>query len=114
MPGGDGTGPRGNGPGTGRGRGGCVGGSNSGRTGSRNSFSVNWESDDKEETKQKSDNTDLKAEVNKEECISCGVCLSSCPNEAISMNDKAEIDKNKCNGCGECVSVCPVDAIKLK
>lgn len=53
-----------------------------------------------------------------EECISCGICVSECPNEAISEGeDIYVIDPDKCTECvgffdePQCVNVCPVDAI---
>ncbi len=53
-----------------------------------------------------------------EECISCGVCVSECPNEAISEGaDIYIIDPDRCTECvgfydePQCVNVCPVDAI---
>jgi Fe-S-cluster-containing hydrogenase component 2 len=34
--------------------------------------------------------------------------------EAVFMDDeKAHVDKNRCIGCGLCVTTCPTDAMKL-
>ena len=53
-----------------------------------------------------------KAEVNKEKCLSCGECISVCPNDAIFMiAGKADVSKNSCVGCGICIKTCPVAAI---
>ena len=50
--------------------------------------------------------------VEEGECVGCGVCLSECPVEAISMTDgKAHIDSSQCIGCGRCFEVCPQGAI---
>ncbi len=51
--------------------------------------------------------------VDEELCISCGICVDSCPVEAIVLheNDIAEIDADKCEAHNVCVEVCPVDAI---
>jgi electron transfer flavoprotein alpha subunit len=49
-------------------------------------------------------------------CIACGArCQSSCPKDAIEMNDKGEpiIDVAKCIGCRKCLKVCPADAIEI-
>ncbi|MBM3240447.1 YfhL family 4Fe-4S dicluster ferredoxin [Candidatus Poribacteria bacterium] len=55
-----------------------------------------------------------------DECISCGVCESECPNEAISEGDEYyEIDPERCTQCvgafdkPQCAEVCPVDCIIL-
>ena len=50
--------------------------------------------------------------VDQEKCVGCGVCISSCPVDAISMeNDKATVSQDKCTFCGECFSACPQKAI---
>ena len=53
-----------------------------------------------------------------DECISCGICIAECPNDAISEKDPIYvINPNLCTECvgfyeePQCVSVCPVDAI---
>ncbi len=49
-------------------------------------------------------------------CIACGArCQSSCPKEAVEVNDKGEpvIDTTKCIGCRKCLKVCPADAIEI-
>jgi electron transfer flavoprotein alpha subunit len=49
-------------------------------------------------------------------CIACGArCESSCPVDAIVMNDAGEpiIEVSKCIGCVRCVKVCPVQAIEM-
>lgn len=46
-----------------------------------------------------------------DECLACGTCLESCPNEAIIEGDIYQINQDKCNKCEECVEVCPVGAI---
>src|SRR5262245_16895370 len=49
-------------------------------------------------------------------CIACGArCQSSCPVDAIEMNDAGEpiIIPEKCIGCVKCVKVCPAQAIEM-
>ncbi len=56
----------------------------------------------------------LVAVVDADKCIGCGICVQSCPVEAIDMEEIAEIDREKCNGCGRCVIDCPQEAISLQ
>jgi ferredoxin len=57
--------------------------------------------------------------VDSAKCISCQLCVSTCPVDAIKMVEgKAEIDPDKCINCGICANGdsknyrgCPVDAI---
>jgi len=55
-------------------------------------------------------------EVEKEECVSCGACVTLCPVEAITFDEENSIvfNKEKCVGstCSICVDACPARAIK--
>ena len=52
--------------------------------------------------------------VDNEVCSSCGICVSTCPFRAITMDDEFPlIDFSLCMGCGLCVSHCPTEAIAL-
>ena len=54
----------------------------------------------------------VQPEVIQNTCISCGLCVEACPQNAMSMVEgKAVIDLSRCTACGECVKVCPVNAI---
>jgi len=47
-------------------------------------------------------------------CIRCGVCASSCPFGALSLDaGSLRIDEAGCMGCGVCVSVCGRGALAL-
>jgi electron transfer flavoprotein alpha subunit len=49
-------------------------------------------------------------------CIACGArCQSSCPEDAIEMNEKGEpvIIIEKCIGCRRCVKVCPAESLEM-
>jgi len=52
--------------------------------------------------------------VNKNECISCGICAEKCPQDSIIMEDKAFIVEDHCLHCGLCSETCPSGAIKRR
>ncbi len=59
--------------------------------------------------------SDVHPEVNRDECIACGMCIKWCPVEAIAMVDgKAKIDSEVCYGCAECITTCRFNAISIK
>lgn len=50
--------------------------------------------------------------VRKDLCLGCGLCIESCPRQAISLQSGlAQIDQSRCNRCGLCLDVCPQGAI---
>ena len=59
-----------------------------------------------------------KAVINPENCKECGVCMTNCGKQAISMTDEINtrgykhitVDEEKCICCGICYVVCP-DAV---
>lgn len=71
----------------------------------------------------------LRAHINKELCINCGLCAKNCPYQAIenrirpcerackqkaisaSADGSAQINQDKCIQCGACVYTCPFGAI---
>lgn len=51
--------------------------------------------------------------IDKDKCIGCGVCIDSCPENAISINNgKANINQNECTYCGKCFEACTQQAIR--
>jgi electron transfer flavoprotein alpha subunit len=49
-------------------------------------------------------------------CIACGaLCQSSCPKDAIEIDDNGEpiINVENCIGCRKCLKVCPADALEM-
>jgi NAD-dependent dihydropyrimidine dehydrogenase PreA subunit len=55
------------------------------------------------------------AAVDRERCMNCGLCVTLCPEQAISMgpNYTVLIDSSQCTGCGSCINECPTEAISL-
>jgi len=65
--------------------------------------------------------TDAQAIAEAERCFGCGtclhcdVCMTFCPDVAISKDEAGEyiIDYDHCKGCGICVSECPREAMSM-
>ncbi|KKK43354.1 MAG: CoB--CoM heterodisulfide reductase iron-sulfur subunit A [Candidatus Lokiarchaeum sp. GC14_75] len=59
----------------------------------------------------------LYAFVDVENCNSCGICVSRCPYNAVSVDREkktpAHIIPILCKGCGTCAADCPTDAITM-
>ena len=54
------------------------------------------------------------AEVEKDLCTGCEVCMDRCQMDAIVMDDDlAEINRDRCIGCGLCITTCPTEAVHL-
>lgn len=56
----------------------------------------------------------VRPRVLKDKCVSCGLCIETCPVEAISPGPDliSRIDHDKCIECLACVESCPEDAIE--
>lgn len=53
-------------------------------------------------------------EVDDTTCTGCGICLSTCPAEAISLKDDiAAMDVAACIFCCACIKNCPESAVKI-
>ncbi|MEW6624269.1 MAG: electron transfer flavoprotein subunit alpha [Bacillota bacterium] len=46
-------------------------------------------------------------------CIACGLCVQTCPFEALEIKGDVVVDPKKCTNCGDCVEVCPAAALEL-
>ncbi len=54
--------------------------------------------------------------LDQEKCIGCGMCLTVCPQEVLSMDNgsAAVSNRDRCMECGACARNCPVEAITVK
>jgi len=41
-------------------------------------------------------------------CTECGICVRTCPRDAIELKDGIVVDENRCTQCGECAESCVV------
>ncbi|HOY68085.1 MAG TPA: ferredoxin [Candidatus Ozemobacteraceae bacterium] len=61
----------------------------------------------------------MKAKVNPEICIGCGMCVGTCPEVFHMENDKAvvvveTVPAPSCAACRQACQECPVQAIELQ
>lgn len=54
--------------------------------------------------------------VDKKICVACGVCVKTCPKNAIRIyrGCYAVTDTAKCVGCGLCAKACPAGCITIQ
>ena len=54
--------------------------------------------------------------MDKDKCVSCGMCWIICPDMAFQPNDDGdyEWDERYCKGCGICVQTCPKNALAME
>jgi len=58
--------------------------------------------------------TNFYAEVDRELCLGCNICVGKCQLNAVAIVDGiAEVNLDRCIGCGNCVALCPQEAMKL-
>ena len=54
----------------------------------------------------------MAVKIDKELCTGCGVCVDTCPTEALSLEDDIAVcDEDLCVDCGVCIPECPSEAI---
>lgn len=63
------------------------------------------------DSEQSSFTSGVKAKINKNKCIECGLCIERCEFDAIS--DDFVVNQIDCEGCGVCHEFCPEKAIDL-
>jgi nitroreductase/NAD-dependent dihydropyrimidine dehydrogenase PreA subunit len=52
--------------------------------------------------------------INKEKCITCGLCVKDCVSGNIEIkDDKANVMKDRCLLCGHCIAICPENAVSM-
>ncbi|MBT3311813.1 MAG: 4Fe-4S binding protein [Desulfobacterales bacterium] len=56
----------------------------------------------------------FKAEINLDDCNTCGICEEKCQFNAIVVDDETSIIEDSCYGCGVCVANCPEGALSLE
>ena len=56
----------------------------------------------------------INIQINSKSCNGCGLCITVCPSETISiMDNTAQITGDESLTCGHCIAICPTDAISL-
>lgn len=58
-------------------------------------------------------------ELKKSKCITCDLCVQTCPTNALSLEGKYNqepkafsLDMKRCTRCAECIIVCPTSALE--
>ena len=56
----------------------------------------------------------MKAKVDPDLCIGCGICIDECKAAAIFFSGTiAEVIEEDCTECGDCATLCVMDAITV-
>jgi len=57
----------------------------------------------------------MSLKVDPEKCDGCGICIQSCPMDALRIKDNGPYLKNdECRYCGASVEDCPRDALAIE
>lgn len=48
-------------------------------------------------------------------CVPCKehLCITACPEDALSWNGHVVLDEGRCTQCGECVTACPFSGVRV-
>jgi ferredoxin len=120
MPGRNRMGPRGQGPMTGRGRGRCAGSRVPleeifvRRGGGLGLCRGNVQGGSDCRGVGRATDRGVTAVVSADKCLSCGICVDFCPEQALAMAETVVVDPNRCTGCGSCIAVCANRALSLQ
>jgi len=54
-------------------------------------------------------------QIDRNECVDCGACLSICPQEVFSFDEewRLQVREDECVLCGKCIPACPHRALSL-
>ncbi|MCX6000872.1 MAG: 4Fe-4S binding protein [Chloroflexi bacterium] len=52
--------------------------------------------------------------VNEDKCVGCGLCVSTCPNEALKAWGVCRVREEDCTECLICIDYCPADALEVR
>jgi electron transfer flavoprotein alpha subunit len=52
--------------------------------------------------------------IDSDKCNACGLCVTSCPFNAIAVEDEIALANDLCTLCGACVNVCPQSALAIE
>jgi ferredoxin len=99
--------------GMGQGRGRCTGPGPSWQSGAALVPSTAPNATEANRPKPVESNRCITAMLDNDRCTGCGICIDSCPEEALSVNGSAAIDPGRCTGCGACTVACPNEALSL-
>ncbi|KYK26278.1 MAG: ferredoxin [Candidatus Proteinoplasmatales archaeon SG8-5] len=53
----------------------------------------------------------MRVDVNPNKCLRCGLCVGSCPENAIFLREVELVFNDDCIGCKTCIRLCPVGAL---
>ena len=90
----------------------------------RKAYTVKWRTDNQERIPE-FERVRGEPILNIPECVGCGICVTTCPNNALKLVDydspnpknkkklAPELDLGVCSYCALCVDECPYDAIQM-